>query len=59
MTRIVAGHRISAVERADEILVLEAGRVVERGRHEALLAAGGLYARLFERQRAQQEIDRA
>jgi len=59
MTRIVAGHRVSAVQRADEILVLDAGRVVERGRHDALLAAGGLYARLYERQRTEQEIDRA
>ena len=59
ITRIVAGHRVSAVAAADEILVLDAGRLVERGRHEDLLAAGGLYATLFERQRTEREIERA
>lgn len=59
MTRIVAGHRVSAVQGADEILVLEAGRIVEKGRHPSLIAAGGLYERLFERQRTEREIERA
>ncbi len=45
-TVLVIAHRISTVARADEIVVLEAGRVVERGRHEDLLAAGGTYQRL-------------
>lgn len=58
-TRIVAGHRVSAVQDADEILVLDAGRIVERGRHQTLLSAGGLYARLFERQQTETEIERA
>ena len=59
MTRIVAGHRVSAVARADEILVLDRGRIVERGTHASLIGGGGLYARLFERQRTEREIESA
>jgi ABC-type multidrug transport system fused ATPase/permease subunit len=40
-------HRLVEMDRMDEILVMEHGRVVERGRHAALLAAGGLYARMW------------
>jgi ATP-binding cassette subfamily B protein len=49
-TAIVIAHRLSTVRSADQILVLEAGRVVERGRHEELLAAGGRYAELYRTQ---------
>jgi ATP-binding cassette subfamily C protein len=49
-TALVIAHRLSTVRTADQILVIEAGRVVERGTHEALLAAGGRYAELYRTQ---------
>ncbi len=52
-TVIMIAHRLSTVVEADEILVLEAGRVVERGTHRALLARGGIYARMWASQEAE------
>jgi len=49
-TVFVIAHRLSTVQKADQILVMEAGRIVEVGEHEALLVAGGLYRRLHELQ---------
>jgi ABC-type multidrug transport system fused ATPase/permease subunit len=49
-TALVIAHRLSTVLHADLICVVEAGRIVERGRHEELLALGGLYSDLYERQ---------
>ncbi len=46
-TALVIAHRLSTVRGADQILVVDGGRVVERGRHADLLAAGGLYAELY------------
>ena len=54
-TSLVIAHRLSTVREADQILVVDGGRVVERGRHTELLAAGGLYAELYRTQFAAQE----
>ena len=49
-TTFVIAHRLSTVRRADQILVVEAGRIVERGTHESLYAAGGRYFELYTKQ---------
>ncbi len=51
-TTIVVAHRLSTVRNADAIIVLDGGRIVERGTHDALMERGGLYRRLHEMQRA-------
>lgn len=53
-TSLVIAHRLSTVRDADQILVVDGGRVVERGRHDELIAANGLYATLYETQFAAQ-----
>jgi ATP-binding cassette, subfamily B, bacterial len=49
-TSIVIAHRLSTIQAADQILVLDQGKIVERGRHAELLASGGLYSELYETQ---------
>ena len=56
-TTLVIAHRLSTIERADRILVLDRGEIVESGRHVQLLAAGGVYARLYTTQYAAQHAD--
>ena len=58
-TSLVIAHRLSTVREADQILVIEAGRIVERGRHDELLERGGLYTELYRRQFAAQENEPA
>jgi ATP-binding cassette subfamily B protein len=57
-TSIIVSHRISTVREADLILVLENGRIAERGTHEALVSAGGLYAELYRQQLLEEELAR-
>jgi ATP-binding cassette subfamily B protein len=53
-TSIVIAHRLSTIRRADQILVVDDGHIVERGTHDTLLASGGLYAELYRTQFAAQ-----
>jgi ATP-binding cassette subfamily B protein len=57
-TTLVIAHRLSTVVDADEIIVIEKGRIVERGTHRALLAMGGVYAAMWSRQREAEEARR-
>jgi ATP-binding cassette, subfamily B, multidrug efflux pump len=56
-TAIIASHRISAVKSADEIIILKHGQITERGTHDELVALGGYYAELDEKQRLEAELE--
>jgi len=56
-TTLVIAHRLSTVINADEIIVLEKGRIIERGKHNALLEKKGLYASMWDRQREASEVE--
>jgi len=58
-TSIVIAHRLSTIRQASQILVVESGSVVQRGTHDELLASGGLYADLYHRQFANEEVPTA
>lgn len=57
-TTIIIGHRISSVRRADQIIVLDQGRIVEQGNHEALIKRNGIYADMYHKQQLDDEARR-
>ena len=56
-TTLVIAHRLSTIADADQILVMDQGRIVERGTHAQLLAAGAEYAQMWERQLARSDSE--
>ena len=58
-TTVLISHRVSTVRHADQIVVLRDGRIVECGRHEELLARGGYYDELYQKQLLEEELERA
>jgi ATP-binding cassette subfamily B protein len=55
-TSIVIAHRLSTIIHADQILVIDKGEIIERGTHDELVAKGGMYFDLYERQNLQSDL---
>lgn len=58
-TNLIISHRISSIISADQIIVIEDGRIVERGTHDSLLQTGGIYADVYAKQKLEEKIRRA
>jgi ATP-binding cassette subfamily B protein len=56
-TAVIASHRVSAVRDANQVIVLDEGRIVERGTHAMLIAAGGRYTALLQRQQLEESLE--
>ena len=56
-TAVIASHRVSAVRDANQVIVLDEGRVVERGTHATLISAGGRYTALLQRQQLEESLE--
>jgi len=56
-TSVIISHRVSTVQHADQILVIKEGRLVEQGGHEQLLALGGVYAAMYQRQQLEEALE--
>lgn len=56
-TTIIAAHRLSSVQHANEILVIDEGKIIERGTHQELLALGGWYSEMYQQQQLEEKIE--
>jgi ATP-binding cassette subfamily B protein len=56
-TTLIVSHRVSSAKNADEILILEAGKIIEKGNHNQLMALNGYYKELFVKQLSEKEIN--
>jgi len=57
-TTIIIAHRISTIQNADHIMVLERGEMAEYGTHNELIEKGGIYAKLYEKQQLEKQLEK-